>query len=66
MKCVSDTRQTLDKCPFKCSAPFLVQPLPDLLIEFYCPYNPSDCTLPITSLKQFNDHHRTCLFVSAE
>lgn len=32
MKCVSDTRNVLDRCPSRCSSPFLVSPIPDLEI----------------------------------
>lgn len=66
MKCVSDTRQKTDKCPFKCSAPFLVEPLPDLQLDFFCPYNPTECLLGIHSLHDFDNHYRHCQYVPEE
>lgn len=66
MKCVSDSRQNLDVCPFKCSAPFLVERIPDIHLEFFCPYNPSECHGHIDSLRAFDQHYRFCPYVSPE
>ena len=38
MKCVSDIRQVRDICPYKCSEPFLVEKVPGVNLEFYCPF----------------------------
>ena len=67
MKCVSDTRNdNSDRCPSRCSSPFLVDRLPQLQLEFYCPYNPSDCPGNIFSVQQFDNHYRKCAFVSEQ
>lgn len=66
MKCVSDARQSKDECPFKCSSPFLVDPVADILLDFACPYNPSECSASIGSVKEFENHHLTCPFLPEE
>lgn len=66
MRCVSDTRQSLDKCPYRCSSPFLVAGLPELRLDFYCPYDPTNCEGVTGVLRDFTDHHLSCPFVSAE
>ena len=66
MKCVSDWRQAHDICPFKCSSPFLVEKIPDVTLEFFCPYEPTECSLHIGSLKEFDSHYKICPFVPPE
>ena len=66
MRCVSDARQNLDKCPNRCSQPFLVTPIANLELEFHCPYNPELCTVPILGLDSFEDHYKQCSFVPPE
>jgi hypothetical protein len=66
MRCVSDWRQTNDKCPLGCSSPFLVQPIHDIMLDFHCPYDPSQCSIPIGCLRDFDLHHTLCPFVPPE
>lgn len=66
MKCVSDARQEIDRCPYKCSEPFLVQRISDIQLDFFCPYNPTECHSQIDSLRAFDDHYQFCPYVSQE
>lgn len=66
MKCVSDIRQEVDRCPYKCSSPFLVERIPDIQLDFFCPYDPSECKDSIASLKEFDQHYRFCQYISPE
>lgn len=66
MKCVSDWKQTKDMCPLKCSSPFIVERIPDIMLEFACPFEPEKCTAFINSLSKFNSHHIDCPFVPEE
>lgn len=69
MKCVSDTRNNSnnnDRCPNRCSSPFLVDILPELQLQFFCPYNPSACHQEISSISTFENHYKTCQYVPSE
>jgi hypothetical protein len=67
MKCVSDARQEVDRCPYKCTTnQFLVERISDIQLDFFCPYNPTECHSHIDSLRAFDEHYRSCPFVSQE
>ena len=71
MRCVSDLRQTNDTCPLKCSSPFLVEAIPDVIMPFSCTYSskPRELIINIntnclcdTDLVEVNNIHKlfTC------
>jgi hypothetical protein len=64
MRCVSDILQEVDRCPYKCSSPFLVERIADIQLDFFCPYNPTACHSSIKTLKDFDNHYQLCPFVS--
>jgi hypothetical protein len=48
-------------CPNRCSnQSWQVEPIPNLKIQFKCPFNSELCSQPIEGLQQFRDHTQNC------